>query len=59
MKQLQSGYKVYVAGESSLPWVEIIAKLDSLKGVSEDYKPSDYARLAEIVLGKQHLDLHV
>ena len=59
VKQLQSGYKVYVTGESSLCWVEIIAKLDSLKGLSEDYKPSDYARLADIVLGKQQLDLHV
>eukprot|EP00026_Physarum_polycephalum_P000080 Phypoly_transcript_00080.p1 GENE.Phypoly_transcript_00080~~Phypoly_transcript_00080.p1 ORF type:complete len:1906 (+),score=336.70 Phypoly_transcript_00080:404-6121(+) len=52
------GFEFLVTGERNLPhWKEIMDKLESLKGVSEDYKPSDYTRLAEIVLSKKELDL--
>jgi hypothetical protein len=60
VKDLHPGFELSVTGERNLPyWKEIMDKLESLKGVSEDYKPSDYARLAEIVLSKKELDLQV
>ena len=58
-KEVGSGFKICVAGDTSLPWDDILAKLETLKAVSEEYKPSDYPRLAEIVLGKQQLNLQV
>ena len=60
VKDLHPGFEISVTGDRAMQyWKEIMEKLESLKGVSEDYKPSDYTRLADIVLNKKQLDLQV
>ena len=59
IRESDPGFELSVTGETSLPWKGLMDKLESLKGMSEDYKPSDYLRLVEIVLTKRELDLQV
>jgi hypothetical protein len=61
-KVIDSGIALTVVGEKDMAsWPEIRQKMESLKGISEKYQPSNanFVKLVDVVFGKKELDLVV